>query len=257
MTTAVPRVERQGGLLSIELPGTPLDASLASAVLDCLPPPDDLDAPAVLLLAAAPGGEWAGLGRATGDDLPPGLRDGDPTGSIAVLVDRVGAWPGVSLAAVVGDARGCGAELALACDLRVVWAEARLHFPHVAHGRMPACGATQRLPRLAGVGAAVRLLLLGEEVRGAELVDLGLAYSAPATPQAALAEAKSLARRLAAQSATALRACKEAATAGLDLTLREGLRLEADLAVLLHTTPDRTEGLRAFLEKRPPRFEAR
>lgn len=247
----------EGGLLVVELPGTPLDADLASAVLDVLPPIDDLDAPHVLLLTAPCGGEWAGLGQAAPGDLPPGLRDGGPTGPVAALCDRVASFAGVSVVALVGDARGCGAELALACDLRIVWSQARLGFPHVAAGRMPACGATQRLPRLAGMGTATRLLLLGEEVDGAAMVDLGLAWRSRPTPEETAAEARVVAAALAAGSATAIRACREAAIEGFDLPLRDGLRLEADLAVLLHTTHDRAEGLRAFLEKRPPRFEGR
>ena len=257
-TAGGPRRTVAGGVLRIELPGAPLDAGLATAISELVPAADDLDAPAVVLLTTPPDGEFAGLGvEPAGGALAAGLRDGHPGGEVARCVAAVGAFPGVSVAALSGDARACGAELALACDLRVVWTGARIGFPHVRLGRMPACGATQRLPRLIGPGAALRLLLLGDEPKGEEMVALGLAATAAATPQATVAAAVELAERLAAQAASALRACKEAVLEGVDLTLRDGLRLEADLAVLLQTTHDRAEGLRAFLEKRPPRFEGR
>jgi enoyl-CoA hydratase len=265
---ARPSSRIETGVLRIALPGSPLDARLARELASLLPPADDLDAPAVLLLVAPAGGEFAGLGvagqpdgKGAGahqvagrDSLPLGLRDGGPGGEVAACIRALAAFAGISVAALSGDARGCGAELALACDLRVAWEGARLGFPHVSYGVAPAGGATQRLPRLIGPGAAFRALLLGEEIGGEELVALGVAAASAPTSQATLTAATELASRLAAQSSTALRACKEAVLAGIDLPLREGLRLEADLAVLLQSTADRAEGIRAFLEKRPPRF---
>ena len=253
MTEPAARIER--GVLYITLPGTPLDSVLATALHRLLPEPDDLSAASVVLLDAPPHGEFAGLGAAAADgELPSGLRDGGPDGAVARCIEALASLESITVASLSGDARGCGAELALACDLRVAARTARLGFPHVACGRVPAGGATQRLPRLVGPGPAFRALVLGEEIDGDEMVRLGLAVRATPTAQAAAEEAKTLAGRLGEQSPTALRACKEAINAGVDLTLRDGLRLEADLAVLLQTTHDRAEGLRAFLEKRPPRF---
>jgi enoyl-CoA hydratase/carnithine racemase len=254
------------GVLRIELPGTPLDATLAAQLLDAIPPADNLDAPAVLLLCAPPGGEFAGLGVGDVDGgtsaeggvrVPVGLRDGFPGGVVSRCVEALAAYTGISVAALSGDARGCGAELVIAADLRVAWSGARLGFPHVSFGLVPTCGATQRMPRLIGPGVAFSALLLGGEIAGDDMVGLGLAAQSLTTPQEALAAAEQLAARLAAQSATALRACKEAVLSGVDLTLRDGLRLEADLAVLLQSTHDRAEGISAFLEKRAPRFEGR
>ena len=274
-TVTAPTGSVEAGVLRIELPGTPLESRLAAALFDLVPSPDDLDAPAVLLLTGPRAGDFAGLGAVPDQNLrhgppasesmetrgspphpvlPLGLRDGFPGGQVARCISALAGFSGISVAALTGDAMGCGAELALACDLRVAWNGARLRFPHVAHGRVPACGATQRLPRLVGPGAAFRMLLLGEEIRGEDMVVLGLAAATEPTADAAGATATELAARLARQSAPALRACKEAVLGGGDLTLRGGLRLEADLAILLHTSQDRAEGIRAFLEKRPPRF---
>jgi enoyl-CoA hydratase/carnithine racemase len=254
------------GVLRIELPGTPFDASLAAQLLEALPEADDLDAPPVLLVCAPPGGEFAGLGTADADvaaaadgaaPAPRGLRDGFPGGIVSRCVEALAAVTGITVVALSGDARGCGAELAIAADLRVAWSGARLGFPHVSFGLVPACGATQRLPRLVGPGAAFSALVLGGEISGDAMVELGLAAQSVATARESLIAAEQLAQQLAAQSATALRACKEAVLSGIDLPLRDGLRLEADLAILLQSTHDRREGINAFLEKRAPRFEGR
>jgi len=245
-------------VLHVELPGKPFDATLAAALLEMIPAADDLEAVPVLLLTAPAGADFAPLGvAAASGDLPPGLRDGAPGGVVARCVERLARFAGISVAALCGETAGCGAELALACDLRVASTGGSLSFPHVRHQRVPACGATQRLPRLAGPSAATRALLLGERLDAVRMRELGLVGTVAPDGAAVEAEASALAATLAAQSSPALRACKEAVLAGADLSLREGLRLEADLAVLLHTTHDRAEGVRAFLEKRPPRFEGR
>lgn len=252
------RRSENGGVLHIELSGAPLDAAVAAALDDLLPAGDELDAASVLLVTAPAAGDLAPLGEVAADGgLPPGLRDGGPGGAVSRCVERLAAFAGITVAALCGEAAGCGAELALAFDLRVASADASLSFPHVRHQRVPACGATQRLPRLAGPGAAVRALLLGEGIDAVRMRELGLVSAVAADRVAAVAEASALAATLAGESAPALRACKEAVLAGADLPLREGLRLEADLAVLLQSTHDRAEGVRAFLEKRPPRFEGR
>lgn len=251
------RRTESGGVLHIELSGAPFDAGIAAELEALIPPPDDLAAPPVLLVTAPADGDFAPLGPAAQGGLPPGLRDGGPGGTVTRCVDRLAGYAGITVAALCGETAGCGAELALAFDLRVAAAGAALSFPHVRHQRVPAGGATQRLPRLAGPGAAARALLLGEPLATAELAACGLVTAVLPDGAAAVAEAAELAASLAAQSAPALRACKEAVLAGADLPLREGLRLEADLAVLLQTTNDRAEGVRAFLEKRPPRFEGR
>jgi len=160
------------------------------------------------------------------------------------------------VAAVRGDATGWGTALALACDLRVVGAGARFSLPEVAAGRLPGGGVTQRLARLVGPARAADLVLLGTVLSGREAVAWGLAtraVPAAAVERTALATARGLARR----GPVALRYAKEAVVRALDLPLDDGIRLEHDLYVLLQTTTDRREGVRAFLQRRAPRFEAR
>ncbi len=157
------------------------------------------------------------------------------------------------IAAINGDALGQGLEIALACDVRLAARRARLGFPAVGRGLMPADGGTQRLPRLVGRGKALELLFTGDTITAGEALDIGL-VGRVVDDGALMREAAELAAALAAKAPLALRFIKEAVAKGLDLTLPQGLRLEADLYFLLHTTADRTEGIRAFLEKRPPRF---
>ncbi len=171
----------------------------------------------------------------------------DTPGAIASL-ERV------TIAAIDGAALGEGFELALACDIRIASESASFCLPHTAHGLIPCGGGTQRLPRLIGKGKALELILTGETIGAEEALETGLVSQVfPAENLAA--EAEALAQTIAGKAPIALRYIKEAVNKGLDLTLEQGLRLEADLYFLLHTTADRTEGIKAFLEKRPPRFK--
>ena len=114
-------------------------------------------------------------------------------------------------------------------------------------------GGTQRLPRLVGKGKALELVLAGDTIDAQEAHRIGLVNRV--VPENVLEKTvMELAKDIASKSPIALRYAKEAMNAGLDLTLEQGLRLEADLYMLLHTTSDRTEGIRAFQEKRKPRF---
>jgi len=158
------------------------------------------------------------------------------------------------IAAINGDALGQGLELALSCDIRLASDKARFGLPQVASGIIPMNGGTQRLPRLVGRGKALELILTAETISAEEALEIGLVSKV--VPQGKLAsEAEALAQTIASKAPIALRYIKEAVNKGMDLTLEQGLRLEADLYFLLHTTADRTEGIKAFLEKRPPRFK--
>lgn len=162
----------------------------------------------------------------------------------------------VVIAAVNGDAFGPGLELALACDIRVASENARFCLPHTAHGAIPSGGGTQRLPRLVGKGKAMEMLLTAEAVDAQEALRCGLVNKV-VSAERLFQEADEIADRVAPQGRVALMFAKEAVTKGADLTLEQGLRLEADLYFLIHTTEDRTEGIRSFLEKRSPQFKGR
>lgn len=158
------------------------------------------------------------------------------------------------ICAINGDAISAGLELALACDLRIAAEGARFSMPETARGLLPMAGGTQRLPRLIGRAEALRLLLLGEAIDAAEALRVGL-VSAVVPGDRLLAETEALALRLASRGPIALRYAKEAVRRGLEQPLDQALRYETDLTVILQTTADRAEGVRAFLEKREPEFK--
>jgi enoyl-CoA hydratase len=160
------------------------------------------------------------------------------------------------IAAINGDALGQGLELALSCDIRLASDKAKFGFPQLAQGIIPSDGGTQRLPRIVGRGKALELVLSAEVITAEEALEIGLVSRVVKRANLA-AEAEALARTMAAKAPIALRFIKEAVNKGLDLTLEQGLRLEADLYFLLHTTADRTEGINAFLKKRPPKFKGK
>ncbi len=157
-----------------------------------------------------------------------------------------------TIAVLDGDALGPAWELALACDLRVAGPDARVGSPEIRFGRMPAAGGTQRLARLVGRGAALRLLLFGEVITASDALARGLLHRVASTSSEEPLTELLAALRHAAPIALAY--TKEAARSAGDLSLAAGLRLEADLAALLQTTADRAEGVTAALERRAATF---
>src|SRR6185437_14877307 len=160
------------------------------------------------------------------------------------------------IAAVNGYALGGGCELAMACHLRIASDAAKFGQPEVKLGIAPGYGGTQRLPRLVGKGNALRLILTGDMIDAQEAYRIGLVNQVvPAWDLLATAE-KTL-RGILAMGPLAVRLALEAVDQGLEMTLDEGLLLEANHFGLLAATEDMKEGLAAFLEKRPPRFRGR
>lgn len=175
------------------------------------------------------------------------------TAAIAAAADALAALPVPTIAAIRGYALAGGAELALACDLRVAAADALFGFPEVTIGIFPGAGGVARLPCLVGTGAARDLLYTGRQIPAAEAFRLSLVDRlVPAADVGPTALA--LAEQIAANAPLAVRALKRA--------LRDLARLPDALAletVNLHRAPldataDYAEGLRAFAEHRPPRF---
>lgn len=160
------------------------------------------------------------------------------------------------IAAINGDAMGQGLELALACDLRIVAVTARLGLPQIVSGLIPWDGGTQRLPRLVGRARAMEMILLGEPISAEEAYRVGLVNKVVALKELSPLVVD-MAQGIASRAPVAVKYAKEAVEKGLALTLEQGLRLEADLYLLLHTTRDRTEGITAFREKRQPRFKGK
>jgi enoyl-CoA hydratase len=144
-------------------------------------------------------------------------------------------------------------ELALACSLRVVGTAAQFGLPEAKIGLIPSAGGTQRLPRYVGRGRALDLMLTARSVGGDEALRIGLADRVVPEGQAR-ESALALAAQLASLSRSALRDVIRCVDNSFDLPLEQGLAEEVSRVEGLFDGPDGLEGMRAFLEKRPPRF---
>ena len=160
------------------------------------------------------------------------------------------------IAAVKGEALSAGLELALACDVRICGESARFGLPETSLGLLPMAGGTQRLPRIVGRAKALQMILLGEVIDATEALRCGLVSRVVADDRVD-DEALALAETIAARGPLAVRYAKEAVLRGMEMPLEQALRFETDLTVILQTTEDRAEGVRAFLEKREPHFKGR
>lgn len=174
--------------------------------------------------------------------------------TLNLAFDAIEALPQPSVAAIEGPAVAGGLELALACTLRVASRNARLGLPEIKLGLVPAVGTSYRLPRAVGFGRAAELALLGD------LIDANTAYqwglvNRVTEPGEALSEALSLAQRLAGGPPVVISLFKEALLANACQGSCSARIVEILAASVNHSTHDKVEGIRAFLEKRQPRFE--
>ena len=158
------------------------------------------------------------------------------------------------IAAINGFALGGGCELALACDIRLASENARFGQPEVNLGVLPGFGGSQRLPRLIGRGRANELLFTGDIIDAQEAARIGLVNRV--VPQAQLlASCREMAEKIASRGPVAVRLCKEAVNNGVEVDLARACQYEADQLALCFTSDEQKEGMRAFLEKRPAKFQ--
>jgi enoyl-CoA hydratase/carnithine racemase len=160
------------------------------------------------------------------------------------------------IAAINGFALGGGCKLAMCCDMRIASDRAQLGLTEVTRGVIRGGGGTQRLPGLIGRGKTLELILTGKRIEAQEALRLGLVEQVVPHEQLTAA-VEDIARMIISRAPLAVKYAKEAIVRGLELPLEEGLKVEAELSILLRTTEDRMEGARAFKEKRPPRFKGR
>ena len=170
--------------------------------------------------------------------------------------DRIAAVGLPVIAAVRGYALGGGCELAMSCDLIVAGDDARFGQPEIRIGVIPGAGGTQRLTRAVGPALAMDLVLTGRTLDAAEAAAAGLVSRVvPATDT--LPVALDVATTIAGMPPLAIRAAKQAVREAAEVPLAEGLRRERDAFFALFATADQREGMRAFLEKRPPVWTGR
>lgn len=172
------------------------------------------------------------------------------------VANALAALPMPTVAILNGDATGHGLEFAMAADLRVAVDTATFTMGNLTECGFPFDGGTQRLPALVGPAMARDMLLTGRTLSATEALKAGLVnrvVSKKRLPEAA----REIAEQIVAAAPIASRYAKEAVHAAGNLTLCDGLRLEADLSVILQSTQDRSEGLLSFAEKRTPKFQGR
>jgi enoyl-CoA hydratase/carnithine racemase len=185
--------------------------------------------------------------------------DATPPEIIARQMDRL--WSAISdcrkpvIAAVRGHALGGGCELAMHADIIIAGEGARFGQPEVKIGIMPGGGATQRLTRAVGKFAAMKILLVGDPFDASAALAMGLASEVVSDSEVEV-RALHLAAQLAALPAMSVQFIKESVVQGMNLPLNQGLQFERKSFQLLFSTADKTEGIRARIEKRPPRFGA-
>jgi enoyl-CoA hydratase len=167
------------------------------------------------------------------------------------------AMPKPVIAAIRGYALGGGAELTLACDLRVISSDSVIGFPEIELGLFPGAGGTQRLPRVVGPARALRLMMLGERLAGDQAAEIGLVDLVVPERADVLPAAMELAGKLAERATRTIGLLKRVVRDGFGLPIQEGLALEEEAVFQLIGTEDALEGLQAFLERRPPRFTGR
>lgn len=160
------------------------------------------------------------------------------------------------IACINGFALGGGCEIAMACSMRLASENARLGQPEVKLGLIPGYGGTQRLPRLVGKGLAMQLVLAGEPITAQEAHRIGLVNEVVAQAEL-IPRAEAIANKIATNAPLAVQYAMEAVNKGMEMTLAEGLYLEAALFGLICATEDKNEGTKAFLEKRPAQFKGK
>ncbi len=243
-------------LVTIDRPAVrnALDAATIDQLADAF---EALDAdPACRCIVLTGAGERA---FAAGADI---REMADSTAAGLLASDRFARWERIArvrkptIAAVRGYALGGGCELAMSCDMIVAAEDAVFGQPEVRLGVIPGAGGTQRLTRALGKAKAMELILTGRNLPAAEAEAHGLVSRLVPADQV-LAAALDLAVQVAAMPPLAVQAAIEAIDAAEELPLRDGLALERRLFYLLFATEDQKEGMRAFLEKRPARWQGR
>jgi enoyl-CoA hydratase len=226
-------------------------AEVEKAIVEC---EGNDDIKAVILIGSA-------KAFIAGADIEP-IADADVNSAFQLverttrMQERLADLPKPTIAAISGFALGGGLEVALCCDFRLAATNAVLGLPEITLGILPGGGGTQRLPRLIGLGPAAELLLLGATIKAEKALSVGLVTEVVPVDQLE-AKAEDLATRLAAIPGVAMKACKTAMRAGLNCGLKEGLRIEETAFCMLFGTVDQKEGMKAFLEKRKPKFQGR
>ena len=252
------RIETEGGVATIRIDRPPANALARAVSLELSEAAETVTGDDAVRAVVVWGGERI---FAAGADIKAMVGYGpeevaEDVGGLEQACRDLEAIPKVTIAAINGFALGGGLEIALACDFRFAAQDARLGLPEIKLGIIPGSGGTQRLPRLVGLAKARDLIYTGRQVAAGEALDIGLVDRLVAPADEVYRVAVDQARTFATGPSLAFAAAKRALAAA-DRPLEEGLRVEREAFVALFATRDQEEGMRAFLDKREPRFEGR
>jgi enoyl-CoA hydratase len=195
----------------------------------------------------------AGADIAEMADLP-GQAGRDYTKVGMDLMDFIEAYRLPVIAAINGFALGGGCEFAMACDIRIASTKAKFGQPELNLGIVPGFGGTQRLPRLVGKGMAKYLIMTGEMIDGAEAYRIGLVQKL-VEPEQLLEEAAKVAKAILGKAPIAVRLAKCAVNVAQNTDLTSGIAYELEAYQTTFNSLDRVEGMKAFVEKRPAKFQ--
>ena len=211
------------------------------------------DAGVVIITGA---GETSFVSGADINDIKARGRDDGLAAINSSLFARIDTFPKPVIAAINGVALGGGCELALACDLRIASETAKFGQPELGLGIIPGAGATQRLPRLIGMGRAKHLILTGDIIDAKQALEIGLVSAVTPAGQLQI-RARELAKKILRQGPLAARLAKVALNASARVDLDSGLLIETLAQALCYSSDDKLEGTTAFLEKRKAKFTGR
>ncbi|MEW9671739.1 enoyl-CoA hydratase-related protein [Ammoniphilus sp. 3BR4] len=179
-----------------------------------------------------------------------------------LLKDQFTVWDRMSkinkpmIAAVSGFVLGGGCELMMSCDMVIASETTKIGQPEIKLGVMPGAGGTQRLTKAVGKAKAMEMLLTGDPISAQEALQYGL-INRIVPVEVYLQEAMKLARKIAVQPPVAARLIKKSVLKAMDNPLDEGMEYERNCFYLLFASEDKSEGMRAFVEKRRPKFTGR
>ena len=250
------RVEHDGAIATIRLDRPPMNALTGRGQDELAAAAADVGADPEVRAVVIYGGEKV---FAAGVDIKEMADAGYPrmaadSRRLQAAFTAVAKIPKPVVAAVNGYALGGGCELAMMCDLIIAGESAVFGQPEIKLGVIPGIGGTQRLTRLVGRAKALDLVLTGRTMDAREAERCGL-VSRVVPDDRVLAEALEAAAAIASYGRTAVRAARECVDRALETGLRDGLRYERRVFHALFATEDQKEGMTAFLEKRPPRFQ--
>ncbi|CAN5780675.1 enoyl-CoA hydratase-related protein [soil metagenome] len=218
---------------------------------------DDLAANAEICVVIITGaGENSFVSGADINDIRARTREDGLAAINSSLFARIDSFPKPVIAAINGYALGGGCELALACDIRVAADTAKLGQPELGLGIIPGAGATQRLPRIVGMGWAKHLVLTGDIIDAKQALEIGLVTAVMPASQLQV-RARELAKKILKQGPLAARLAKLSLNASARVDLDSGLLIETLAQAICYDSEDKREGTTAFLEKRKSKFTGR